>query len=382
MKCIYCSLELPNKANFCPKCVKQIICLKCNELLVKDATICIYCGKSITQNSTANTAVNTIEFSENENGRAFKAAFTDSTAGNVVETFASLLPNQMKISRKELSIADISEKKIVEDVESIEMSNNREEQSDNLAILEQIFKNKDGKITIHDSRIKANSRRDFTGKLTLLFLYYQELLGNTEVDRKELTALLNTEKLNDGSFRRWLSESKSLINNEGTSLSLRPAGKEQAEKIILDFLDSNISNTWELKSSGKKTKKEDAKSTTEGKSKSSKAKLTSYQIVTSLNLKPNNKKTLADFYSEYSVRNNFDNNLLFTYYLERVLEEQNISINHIYTCYKSVNIKVPNIYQSLADTKKRRGWVETSDMNNLKVTTAGENYLEHDMVKK
>ena len=59
-------------------------------------------------------------------------------------------------------------------------------------------------------------------------------------------------------------------------------------------------------------------------------------------------------------------------------------MDSVYTCYKHIKkIKVPgNLYQSLADTKNKNGWIDTSNMDELKVTIPGENYLEHDMQKK
>jgi len=65
--------------------------------------------------------------------------------------------------------------------------------------------------------------------------------------------------------------------------------------------------------------------------------------------------------------------------MERVLKITDIGINHVYTCYKNVGEKVPgNLYQSLVDTKNLKGWIESKDINNLKITIAGENHVEHD----
>ena len=100
IKCIYCNLELPEHAKFCPKCLKQIVCFECNSILYKDSSICISCGKPVQNKDNTNAAVNNIEFTENENGKSFKASFTDTVAGNVVETFAQLLPlNKYDTSR-------------------------------------------------------------------------------------------------------------------------------------------------------------------------------------------------------------------------------------------------------------------------------------------
>jgi hypothetical protein len=93
-------------------------------------------------------------------------------------------------------------------------------------------------------------------------------------------------------------------------------------------------------------------------------------------------KRLKDFYAGYAVTSNFERNLIFVYYLQHKLERPNITIDHVFTCYREVGVKVPKaLQQSLWDTTNRRGWLDTSDANDLKVTVPGMNYIEHDMQK-
>jgi RNA polymerase subunit RPABC4/transcription elongation factor Spt4 len=382
MKCVYCNSELLSKANFCPKCLRQVACLNCKETLVKDASICVYCGKTVTQNNFTNAAVNNIEFSDNGNERTFKASFTDTVAGNVVETFANLLPFQKQTYRKALVTANTTEEQTIEDIEHTEILTDKKPKSDDLATLERIFKNKDSEISLHETRLKAKNYSDFIERISLLYLYYKELLGEQEPKRVDFNNFLKRTKLKEQTFRVWLSKNRKLVDNKTTYLCMLLEGKEKAQQILAEFLDNSIPNIYELKgNTSVKNKKEETKSTVHGKSKN-KINATSYQIVPSLNLKPKDKKSLTDFYSEHSVKTNYEHNLLFIYYMNKIIEEQNITINHIYTCYKEVKVKVPNnIYQSLVDTKNHKRWIETKDMNNLIVTTGGENYIEHDMVK-
>lgn len=120
----------------------------------------------------------------------------------------------------------------------------------------------------------------------------------------------------------------------------------------------------------------------ENKSKPKRRSTTSYSLVPDLNLRPKDEKSLEEFFNEYSIANNFERNITILYYLRRVLKLEGIGINHIYTCYKKVGAKIPNIYQSLADTKNRKGWIDTTNMDDLKVTIQGENYIEHEASKK
>lgn len=91
---------------------------------------------------------------------------------------------------------------------------------------------------------------------------------------------------------------------------------------------------------------------------------------------------LKDFHASYKITSNLERNLVFLYYLQNMLEISPITPNHVFTCYRDVSVKVPAaLVQSLRDTANRRGWIDTSDTNNLKVTFPGINHLEHDLEK-
>lgn len=140
--------------------------------------------------------------------------------------------------------------------------------------------------------------------------------------------------------------------------------------VILDEPEV-VTNTQEAKTKTKKTRT--------SKPKISNTSSKTYNLIPSLNLVSNGNESLKDFYNKYSAKNNFDKNIIILYYLRRILGAENIGINHIYTCYKHLSQKIPNINQSLLDTKNRKGWVDISDKEDLKVTVAGENYIEHEI---
>ncbi len=91
-----------------------------------------------------------------------------------------------------------------------------------------------------------------------------------------------------------------------------------------------------------------------------------------------NDFSLADFYAAKSPLTAMESNVVFVYYLQQIAQVSRISVNHIYTCYKFVNIKYPNaLKQSLADTSSRKNWLDTSSFDDIKLSTAGENFVEH-----
>ena len=133
-------------------------------------------------------------------------------------------------------------------------------------------------------------------------------------------------------------------------------------------------------SNGAKKNPPKSKATQKRKSRGS-----SPSIINNLDLSGGSKcEKLRDFYKRYETKSNYERNLIFIYYLQQMLKITGITVNHVFTCYRNVSgLKVPEaLYQSLSETSNKKGWVDTSDTDNIKVTVSGMNHLEHDMSKK
>ena len=107
------------------------------------------------------------------------------------------------------------------------------------------------------------------------------------------------------------------------------------------------------------------------------------QIVGDLDLSGKGVKlSLREFYAQYQPANNFENNLVFLYYLKHELKLKAVGVDHVFTCYRNIpSLKVPKLDQSLWDTKNRKGWIDTSSLDDIQLNVPGINYLEHDMKK-
>ena len=138
--------------------------------------------------------------------------------------------------------------------------------------------------------------------------------------------------------------------------------------------DSNIEATAQTKTI------KSSKSTKSSKGKTTQTK--GQQYLTEFDFRPVNKESLKDFYSKYDSKTNFERNLVFIYYFQEVIKLNGITMNHIYSCYRHLTLKIPVFPQTLIDTKKNKGWIETSDTDNLKVTREGLNYIEHEFAKR
>jgi hypothetical protein len=174
-----------------------------------------------------------------------------------------------------------------------------------------------------------------------------------------------------------------IVEAEGSEEFVRSIYDDFKNKIdALDYKHTKSSHaSGSMKGSkGIKNKKAPAK-TTSGKKRAS---TTMPSIVKDLNLA--GSKTvprLKDFYNIYRPKTNFDRNLVFIYYLEHKKNISKISIDHIFTCYRNIpSLKAPNaLKQSLYDTSFKKGWIDTKVLEDMKITTQGLNYIEHDMPK-
>lgn len=102
-------------------------------------------------------------------------------------------------------------------------------------------------------------------------------------------------------------------------------------------------------------------------------------ILKDLNLSPKGKKTFKDFAQQKQPESNQEKCTVSIYYLQQELGIDTVSVNHIYTCYKNIGWKVANLYNVLAITASRKGWIDTRNMEAIILTTHGENLVEHDL---
>jgi hypothetical protein len=92
--------------------------------------------------------------------------------------------------------------------------------------------------------------------------------------------------------------------------------------------------------------------------------------------------SLESFYKDKKPSSAMESNAVFVYYLKTLRNINNIGVNHVYSCYRSVKAKVPKaLYQSLLDTRKAKGWIITTDMGDIGIGIAGNNFVERELPK-
>jgi hypothetical protein len=111
-------------------------------------------------------------------------------------------------------------------------------------------------------------------------------------------------------------------------------------------------------------------------------KVAAYSFVKDLDLRPAEKPSMRDFFAQKAPPDQQAQFAVIIYYLTRVLGLSAVGVNHVYHALKDVEQKVPNdIAQIARNTASRKGWLDATDSANLKITTGGENFVEHDLPK-
>lgn len=149
--------------------------------------------------------------------------------------------------------------------------------------------------------------------------------------------------------------------------------KKPLKKYLEEIISSDAKGKWFLGTS---------KSISATKTNSGDKRSSTPSILTDINLSPDNKESLRSITSTLSISNAQEHNTVFVYYLERILGLSGITPDHIFTCYKHLGIKPPsNLRQSLFDTRSRKGWIDTTSINDIKITAEGINKVEYDFKK-
>lgn len=107
------------------------------------------------------------------------------------------------------------------------------------------------------------------------------------------------------------------------------------------------------------------------------AKKTSVTLDKSLNLYPNDHPSFIDFANEKEPKTNIPRVVVTVYWLREYGNVDAITPSHIYTCFKAINWPVPlNIPNTLAKAGGEN-YIDSSKSEDIKLTTHGENYVEH-----
>lgn len=133
----------------------------------------------------------------------------------------------------------------------------------------------------------------------------------------------------------------------------------------------------------KTAKRRSAKKATDGGKKKKATRSSALSIVKDLDLRPADQRSFGDFAKDKAPRYANEQSLVAVWWLGEHGGVDKISTNHIYTAFRDQGWKVPsNLVNHLQVVASTKGWLDTKDSDDIKVTVQGENYVLHDLPPK
>lgn len=118
------------------------------------------------------------------------------------------------------------------------------------------------------------------------------------------------------------------------------------------------------------------------KPKTSKKSKSVLKQIKELNLHPDGKESASVFCSKKSPTNVKQKCVVSVYYLRDIVGLDKVSVDHVYTFFKSVGWPVPSDLPNTLQQAGTAGWLDTSDGQAILITTTGENLVEHQLPTK
>lgn len=383
--CYNCSTPLPSIGYFCGACLVQFKCKSCETILEKDYVGCVNCGTpklNAERSSTSQKNINTFRLHETATDRTIEATFSDDVAKDIAGTLRDAAANNRIKATTSNTLAAINFSEKTENTIQLtdaEIIQNEHELPAAEVIQTSIVTGNTLKSDKYPAMkyLVMNKLPSSEVEWIIVYAFYSSNFGERTFTRKDIMTQY------EESGRKTAQRTKNLtgsitnavkgkyinpINDE--DFSIMNLGIEKIEEIISRSNGSTTTNkTSRIKKENKNNNVNNKKS----------KKLSNLEYLTDFNFKPSNNKSLKDFYNEFSPKNNYEKNLIFVYYLQEIQKISIITTNHIYSCYRELGLKIPSLPQSLIDTSANKGYISTSNTNDLKVTRTGMNYIEHDI---
>jgi hypothetical protein len=99
----------------------------------------------------------------------------------------------------------------------------------------------------------------------------------------------------------------------------------------------------------------------------------------SLNLNPSGKPSATKFASEKAPANVKQKCVVAVYYLRDVTALEKVTVSAVYTFFKTLNWPLPADLKNALQQAGSAGWLDTADAENIKLTSTGENLVEHSL---
>lgn len=106
-------------------------------------------------------------------------------------------------------------------------------------------------------------------------------------------------------------------------------------------------------------------------------------LIPNLDFMPSGKSPLKQFVVDKKPSNDMETVLVVVYYMQHMMDMPSVSPGHIRTAMKEVGAAIPpNLKQTIRNVKGKRIWINYTDIEQIRTTTQGDNYVEFQMPSK
>jgi len=117
-----------------------------------------------------------------------------------------------------------------------------------------------------------------------------------------------------------------------------------------------------------------------GAGKPRRKKTGSFAVVKDLSMRPQGKQPFKAFAEEKAPATHQQKLAVIVDWLKREAGIDEVTGDHVNTCYVEAGWKRPaDLANALQVTATRKGWLDTSDMSNIQLTSRGEDLVNHDL---
>ena len=115
--------------------------------------------------------------------------------------------------------------------------------------------------------------------------------------------------------------------------------------------------------------------------RAAKGKQSSWTFLKDLDLRPSGKQSLEAFVEEKKPASNEDKYAIVVYYLSEIAELSSVSASHVGSAFRLMKTwrEPGDVSASLRITSSRKGTLDTSNLDSIKVTPTGRNFVEHEL---
>jgi len=97
---------------------------------------------------------------------------------------------------------------------------------------------------------------------------------------------------------------------------------------------------------------------------------------------PTGQQSLKDFFVEKNPNSDMDQILVLCYFLLRTLQSSQVGPGHILSGFNHVGKPVPKDLKQTIRNMKKKAWLSFTDIENIRLTTEGENRVKHKLGRR